>query len=65
MTKDELLTKLSQVLTSFEDPTTIVEVHLTFTDLSVGKVVPLHPHKEERWWDENLQMWLPSKPEGT
>jgi hypothetical protein len=63
MNRGELLDKLAETLSSFDDEGTVVVVHITFQDITVGNVAPLHPQQEERWWDENFGAWVPFKPE--
>ena len=63
MTRYQVLAKMQEVLAQFakEDTTnSSVEVHIVF-DL-VGDIVPANS-KQEMWWDENLMMWIPQKPE--
>lgn len=61
--KLQLMDRLVEALSAFQQTDTQVQVHLTFQQISVGNVAALRPTKYEMWWDENLRMFIGTEPE--
>ena len=60
--KLELMDRLVEALSAFNESNTQVSVHLTFQEISVGNVSSLRPAKYEMWWDENLMIFVGQEP---
>jgi hypothetical protein len=62
MTKYQLLDKLKDVLEQYDIESVkddlSVSMHITFSSVGPG----YNLLKEELWWDENLQLFIPEHP---
>jgi hypothetical protein len=55
MTRDELLQKLTSVLSEYDEQNDSLQVKLTFTDMNLQE-------KQVVYWEENAQLWTEEDP---
>jgi hypothetical protein len=61
MYRDDLLERLKDVLSTFDEPGIMMNVVITFTP--VGDIIPADCKETKLWLDENLLEFVPFEPE--